>query len=194
MRRRRHRRSAAALSLALGGALLLSGCQNNRTDVTSPAPSPLATASQGAPSPDVTVATTPVAPTEEQAILEQYRKFFAIQTALMQAPAAERPQMFAAVATDPSYSRTLTGMEAADAAGETTYGEIRLNPVVVSIADRTAKVRDCQDTSGAGRLVKETGSKVTVGRTGALALATMVRGDDDIWRVSRVDYQPSVCR
>jgi hypothetical protein len=104
MHRRRHRRSAAVLSLGLSGALLLStGCRNGNTDIKSSAPSPLATNSQDASIPDATVTPPPVVPSEEQAILEQYRKFFAIQTALIQAPAAERPQMFATVATDPSY-------------------------------------------------------------------------------------------
>ena len=193
MRPQRHPRSASAC-IGLTAALLLSaGCQGDQTNALDLTPSPGPIPSTSGTSADTTVTPTAAAVSEEEAILEQYRKFFAIQTALIQAPAAERPQMFAAVATDPSYSRTLTGMEAADAAGETTYGEIKVNPVVVSIVDGTAKVRDCQDTSGAGRLVKKTGSKVTVGRTGALALATMVRGDDDIWRVSRVDYQSSVC-
>ncbi len=193
--RTRRRRRCAALWVGLSITLLMTaGCQKGQANSLNQTPSPAQTESSSGFVPSATVAPTPVVRSEERAILAQYRKFFALQTPLINAPAEQRPSIFTEVAVDPSYSRTLDGVAAAEAAGETFYGEIALNPVIVSVDGRTAKLRDCQDASRTGRMNKATGTKVTVGRKGDQLLATMVRGDDGVWRMSHAQYQAEPCQ
>ena len=192
MRTRRLLRSAALL-VGLGAAILATaGCQSDRRDIEAVAPSPSPVISHGG-SGNAVVTPTPSVPSEQAIILEQYRKFFAIQTPLIEAPAAERPRMLAEVAVDPFYSSVLDSIAETDGAGETFYGELQLNPVVQSVKDGTAQVRDCQDASRTGRMDKATETKVTVGRKNDQLLATMVRGDDGEWRMSHAQYQAEPC-
>ena len=191
-------RRVHAVGVGLGLVLALStGCSDaepRRLDLARPSTSPPPPSDGAGP----TSATTPRPPdapaaSEHERILAQYRKYFTAQTLLIRAPAAQRPALLAEVAVDPSYSRTLAGLAAADAAGETFYGEITLHPVVVSVNGRTAELRDCQDASARGRMMKDTGEKVTVGRDGDELLATMTRGDDGLWRMSQATYQSAQC-
>ena len=191
--RTRRQLHCAALSAGLGTALLMTaGCQSGQATSLNRSPSPARTESPKDSASSAPIPSPPAA-SKEQAILAQYRKFFELQTPLIQAPAAQRPAIFAEVAVDPSYSRTLEGVAAAEAAGETFYGELTLNPVIVSVDDRTARLRDCQDASRTGRMKKATGTKVTVGRKADQLLATMVRGDDGVWRMSHAQYQAEPC-
>lgn len=148
-----------------------------------------------APATPSAVAAPPQTPLEAEgpAILAQYNRFFQTVTPLSLAPASERAAMWAQVATGASYDRTLSGLATADANGEVAFGQITVNPVLASVEGRTAIVRDCQDTSPTGRMKKATGEKVTVGRPNSPAVVTMLKGDDDVWRVSAAEYLGGTC-
>lgn len=149
----------------------------------SPSTAPAATAGPTAP-------TAPVLP-EQDAILTQYRAFWAILTPASKAEPEARRVMLETVAVDPSLTRTLSGMRASDNIGEVAYGQEVVRPELVSADGATATLRDCQDGSAAGRVKVATGEKVTVGVKDELAIVTMQRGPDGVWRVSTVEYQPA---
>lgn len=144
---------------------------------------------QGLPTatPTVAVSSSPTGFPDEGQILAQYRAFFAVLAPASKARAAQRLAMLKTVATDPSLTRTLGGLAAATAAGEMLYGKDILRPEVVNVAGGTATIRDCQDTSGFGRLKIATGKKVTVGVKNTLATVVMKRGADGVWRVATVE-------
>ncbi len=150
-------------------------------------------ATSSAPS-DADPAPTAVAPTqsaleaESPAILAQFTRNWATFDRLTDVPANERAAVWGQVATGRSYDLALSATATADAAGEVFYGETRINPTVLSVEGGVAKIRSCQDESQTGRMKKATGEKVVVGRADAVLVATMVRGDDGVWRVSEATY------
>lgn len=148
---------------------------------------------QTLPSPGATGPTGPTGPVvpEQDAILSQYKAFWAILTPASKAEPEARRAMLEKVAVDPSLTRTLNGMRASDNIGEVAYGQEVVRPELVSADGATATLRDCQDGSAAGRVKVATGEKVTVGAKDALAIVTMQRGADAVWRVSTVEYQPA---
>lgn len=188
MRGSRWAGGGAALALALS----LAACSgSNGVDATEgPSTSPETSSSA---SPAAQPSPTPSGSEEEQAILAQYRNFFELAPRLHLTPPNDRAAAWAEVATDPSYTRTLGGVAAADAAGETFFGEYVINPVVITVDGSRATIRDCQDTSQLGRAKVATGEKVTVGRANSLAVITMVKGPDGTWRVSEAEYRDEPC-
>ncbi len=172
---------AAAVFVAF---LTLTGCSGNGVKVQS-LPTPTASVT----SPAATPTATGLA--EEQQILAQYSAFFAALTPASKATPAGRLEMLRLVATDPSLTRTLGGIAAAAAAGEMLYGRDVLRPEVISVVGTTATLRDCQDTSGFGRVKVATGKRVTVGVKNTLATVVMKRGTDGVWRVSTVENKPA---
>jgi hypothetical protein len=177
--------------LAVAGFLYMATRDDppDQLDLTVPSTAPAAAAASPAP----VTPTLSAAEAEKQAILAQYQRFFQILTPLSLAPAAARPAMFAQVAVDPSFSRTIGGLAEADLRGEEFYGDIVTNPEVVSVDEGTATIRDCQDASSSGRQKTNGGGKVTVGGKGDLATVTMLRGTDGVWRVSQVSYADKDC-
>jgi lambda repressor-like predicted transcriptional regulator len=141
--------------------------------------------------PTVAVSSSPTPFPEETQILAQYRAFFAVLTPASKAKPAVRLAMLKTYATEPSLTRTLGGLAAAAAAGEVLYGQDILRPELVNVVGIVATIRDCQDTSGVGRLKVATGKKVTVGVMNTLATVVMKRGNDGVWRVSTVENKPA---
>jgi len=141
------------------------------------------------PSVAVSSSTTPF-PDESQ-ILAQYRAFFVSITPASKTTPAGRLRLMQKVAMEPALTRTLGGIAAVVAAGEVFYGQDILHPELTKVEGATATLRDCQDSSGAGRVRTKTGKKVTVGRKNDLAVVTMKRGADSVWRVSTVEYKPA---
>jgi hypothetical protein len=141
--------------------------------------------------PTVAVSSSPTPFPEESQILSQYRAFFAVLTPASKAKPAVRLAMLKTYATEPSLTRTLGGLAAAAAAGEVFYGQDILRPELVNVVGTVATIRDCQDTSGVGRLKVATGKKVTVGVMNTLATVVMKRGNDGVWRVSTVENKPA---
>ena len=187
MRRSRSVTAGAGLLLAL----LLTAC--NDTDGVDATDGPVASPSASTPAVTQPSPAPSEGSAEEQAVLAQYRKFFELAPRLHLTPPNDRAVAWAKVATDPSYTRTLGGIAAADSAGETFFGQYVIDPVVLMVKGSRATVRDCQDTSQLGRKKAATGEKVTVGQTNALAVVTMLHGPDGAWRVSEVAYRNEPC-
>lgn len=176
-------RGTATALLAV--VLTLTGCSSGSGVHVQGLPTPTASAT----SPATTSSATGFP--EEQQILAQYRAFFTTLTPASKATAAGRFMMMQKVATDPALTRVLGGIAAAQHAGEVYYGQDLVRPELTKVVGMTAMLRDCQDSSGAGRLKTSTGKKVTVGRKNDLAIVTMKRGPDGVWRVSTVTYKPA---
>lgn len=175
------------LAVAGAGFVLTKSEQLDGLVLTEPSTAP------SAPSVDP-VTPPPAELTVEEQILAQYREFFVVLDSLADLPASERPAVLREIATDPQYSRTLDGLAAADAAGETNYGQSKVNPRVSNVGLATAVVQDCQDGSQTGRARKSDGTKLTVGPPAELATTQMRRGPDGVWRVAEIVYPPdSTC-
>lgn len=176
------RRSRWALPAVISAAVLgLTGCTSDNGVQTE---EPAAT---------VTTSPAPSAASEHEDIVAAYREFFAAQTRISEAPAAERRSMLEPLATDPALSRVLRGMLAADDADEVGYGKEVINPRVTRVDGDQAEITDCQDTSGAGRKNRSTGKVITRGTPEADVEATMQRGVDGNWRVATVEYKDDEC-
>lgn len=175
-------RGAAVALLAV--VVLLNGCSHSSGVNVQSLPTP--TASAGTPS----VRPSPTFP-DQDLILAQYRAYFATLTPASKATPPMRFEILRKVATDPSLTRTLGGLAAAAAAGEVYYGEDIVRPEITKVEGRLAMLRDCQDSSGHGRLKVATGKKVTVGLKNDLAIVTMKLGTEGVWRVSTVTYKPA---
>lgn len=174
------RRIVVAAVLAAGAALAACSHDSGVREQAFPTATPtVAVSSSATPFP------------EETQILAQYRAFFAVLTPASKATPAVRLAMLKTYATEPSLTRTLGGLAAAAAAGEVLYGQDILRPELVNVVGIVATIRDCQDTSGVGRLKVATGKKVTVGVMNTLATVVMKRGNDGVWRVSTVENKPA---
>jgi len=136
---------------------------------------------------------TPTPTTEQERILAQYAAFFAALTPTSEAPDAQRRELLAPYAVDPVLSRTLRGMLASDKLGQVGYGEIALRPRIAKVDKGIAVVRDCQDASRHGRKERATGKIVTRGTQHDLAVVTLKRAPDGVWRVATVDYPGGAC-
>lgn len=174
------RRIVAAAVLAAGAALAACSHDSGVHVQTLPTATPT-----------VAVSSPPTPFPEETQILAQYRAFFAVLTPASKAKPAVRLAMLQTYATEPSLTRTLGGLAAAAAAGEVLFGQDILRPELVNVVGIVATIRDCQDTSGVGRLKVATGKKVTVGVMNTLATVVMKRGNDGVWRVSTVENKPA---
>lgn len=141
----------------------------------------------------VTATSTPTANADEAAILAAYREFFARQTEISMASKEQRRVLLEPFTADPALERVLRGMFAADEIGEVGYGEPVVDPTVQSVDGDTATVADCQDTRKFGRKKVSDGKLTTRGIKAAKVVATMHRGADGAWRVSKVDYPEERC-
>jgi hypothetical protein len=162
----------------------VAGC-NNADGVLRETPSPGTTRTSPA------VSATPT--TEQERILAQYRGYWAALSPASEAPVAQRKGILEPYATDPALSTALRGIRAAENLGQVYYGVIATHPEITKLTGGDASVRDCQDASKAGRKERDTGKIVTRGTTHDLALVTLKRGSDGVWRVATVDYPGGAC-
>lgn len=121
-------------------------------------------------------------------VLKQYRKFWRVTSHLTDVPSHERPALIKEVATNPILPVIMTNLARMDTAGEVLYGQPRARSPKVEFDGRTAIVRDCQDTSNSGRKKESTGQILSKGVSRAAVTVTLKRGDDGLWRASKVDY------
>ena len=191
----------AEIAAALLFALALTGCSRGSGVDASGGPLPSATpvttpsaSSSASPGPQTTP-TSPSSPSisalTTSAILTQYRAFFAALTPASKATPAVRYAMLQKVAAEPELTRLLGGIAAAEHVGEVFYGEDLVRPQIIRVTSVNATLRDCADTSQHGRLKVATGKRVTVGYKNDLAIVTMMRGGDGVWRVATVESKPA---
>jgi hypothetical protein len=121
-------------------------------------------------------------------VLKQYRMFWRVTSHLTDVPSHERPALIRDVATNPILPIIMTNLARMDTAGEVLYGQPRARSPQVEFDGRTAVVRDCQDTSNSGRKKESTGQILSKGVSRAAVTVTLKRGDDGVWRASKVDY------
>ncbi len=152
----------------------------------------------GAPLPSPPSATRPTATTtsspaqpEEAAVVAQYRRY--LEVSYTNWSSTERRARLAAVLVDPALSVHLVNLGRMDAAGEILFGRLISRDPRVAIDGNTATVVDCQDTSESGRRIESSGKVLSVGVPRVEATVTLNRGDDDIWRVSEVEYGSTSC-
>jgi len=179
-------RRALQLAAPLLCALLVGGC-NDADGVIRETPTVSPSTTSATPTP------SSMPTTEAQRVLAQYNAFWKILTPVSQASFEQRPAMLKPYATQPVLSRTLRGMRASDNLGQVGYGEIVTRPKIVKIEEGVATIRDCQDASRHGRKQRDTGKVVTRGTEHDLAIVTVKRGSDGIWRVATVDYPGGAC-
>ena len=178
---------AAVRGAALGVALLagLTACSQDARGVAAPT---AASSPAGAPS------SSPTPADEQEALLAQYRKFWASLTSVSRMPAAQRRVVLAALAVDPALKSVLYGMSQADLKRQVLYGanlprpRVRINP-----DSTTALVDDCQDSSRAGVADRATGRRVTIGVTRNHVSATMKKKPGELWKIAFIDYAKSAC-
>lgn len=121
-------------------------------------------------------------------VLKQYRMFWRVTSHLTDVPSHERPALIREVATSPILPIIMTNLARMDTAGEVLYGQPRARSPKVIFDGRTAIVRDCQDTSNSGRKKENTGQILSKGISRAAVTVTLKRGEDGVWRTSKVDY------
>ena len=175
-----------AKSLLVGSLLLATavGCNGNSKGVgikpptTSPTPTVTATATRSV----------------QDAILTQYRAFWAKLTPISRMPAADRRAALAMFTVDPELKSLLAGMAATDAKGQVFYGADlpRAASASVSPDGSRAVVDDCQDSSRAGNADRRSGQKLTVGVARNHVVTTMSRSGD-VWKVYFVSHTKTPC-
>lgn len=187
--------AALLVALALTGCARGTGVDTSGGPLPSTTPVTTPTASSSTSPSSETTPTSPSSPTvpalTTSAILTQYRAFFATLTPASKAPPADRFQMMKNVAVEPELTTVLGGMATSQHQGEVGYGSEILRPHITGVVGSTAILRDCQDTSHVGRLNVATGKKVTVGYKDDLAIVTMNRAVDGVWRVAKIQSKPA---
>jgi hypothetical protein len=178
-------RGSAAAGLAAVIALTVAGC----TSKSSAEGLDLRTPATSKPAPTATPAPTPR--TETERILGQYGTFYTTLERGWRVGRHQRVALFETVAVEPELSRVVGAMLASDSLGETGYGKIIPRPRITKISGQTAWITDCQDGSRAGRVKIASGRKTTRGTSRDLAIVSMQRGSDGVWRLSTVTYRPA---
>lgn len=175
------RRSARVLA----GSLLLAalaGCNHGSGVQLSPLSSTLPNASSS-PS-----------PTEEAAVLGQYRTFWSSLTAVSRMPAGAREAALARYTVDPELRSLLAGMLATDRRGEVYYGADvpRASQASIAADGLTAVVNDCQDSTHSGVATRAGGQPLTAGVARNHVVVTMKKAAG-LWKVAFVAYTKTPC-
>ncbi|WP_285497832.1 hypothetical protein [Actinomadura sp. NBRC 104425] len=158
---------------------LLSGCTPEQASVTLPKQS--AREAQGAPG---TPSDTAAAP-ESEAVKSAYRGFVSALERADSLPDATRKQQLATYMIDPQLSRVLEVVKEHKADHLATYGSVIVHINSVSVDGDDATLRDCQDATNAGLRDTRTDKKINRGVRERHVEATLKKGADGRWRVSK---------
>jgi hypothetical protein len=155
--------------------LLLGGCSNGDRDVSLPS-----TAPPGAPS-------ASVSPTSvEDAVKQSYTQYWKV---LPQAEHADsesrRRQLLVQYSTEPQLSTALRGINDLHAKDLTSSGYVVVHIKKVQVNGDKATVEDCQDATKALIRKRSTGQVISRGVPNDRIRATLKRGSDGRWRISR---------
>jgi len=190
-RARYPRRQARTMALAAAAVTLVACASNNIKTV---APQPPSTSLTPLPPPPPPAGTTSPSTDTNQAVLSQYRHFWAALPAVSGAPPQDRRALLEPLAVNPELDSLLNGMAKQDSAAKGIYGQNVLSPRLQSSGQTSiAVVTDCQDSSGSGVADRKTGRHLTVGVKRNPAATTLHQGADGTWRVAFVAYGGPSC-
>lgn len=161
--------------VALLLALLAGACGDGRKDVTLPTTSP---SKPQAASPSPTSA--------EDAIRQSYTQYWAALPRAEHADSeSQRRELLADYATDPQLGTALRGIDDLHGKDLTSTGYVVVHIRRVQLSSGTATVWDCQDATQALIRKRSTGKAVSRGVSHDYLRATLVRGSDGRWRISK---------
>jgi hypothetical protein len=154
-------------------------------DLQTPPAASTPTAQEPGESPTPSPSPTETVSAQEQEILDQYRGFYKALDQARREP-ERASEILAPYAAGEQLEQASSSILGAAMAGQEPYGEVVLHPEVARIDGDTAVVEDCQDTSGSG--LTQNGRPVTVGYEEDSVLTTLIRGEDNQWRVVATEY------
>jgi hypothetical protein len=160
--------------------VLAAGCSDDNPGIATGTPTPSSSATP-------TATTTPTA--EQDAILSQYRTFWASLTSISEMPAAQRRAALDPLAVDPALKSLLSGMQTTEAKGQVFYGanKPRATQASVSPDGLRAVIDDCQDSTTAGVARRSDMAPLTKGRARNHVVVTMQKSGAT-WKVYFVSY------
>ncbi|MFD0850961.1 hypothetical protein ACFQ07_01880 [Actinomadura adrarensis] len=108
-------------------------------------------------------------------------------------PAATRRQQLSRHMIDPQLSKVLDSSRRYDADGIGTYGTSITHIKSVQVVADEGTVRDCQDGRNSGLIYKSSKKKINRGVQETNIKATLKKGTDGRWRVSRYSILGEGC-
>lgn len=124
---------------------------------------------------------------------DAYVRFWDVSLPVDQLPPDQWRPVLAQVAAEPMLTQLVTGTDWQQEHNLRLYGRVQARVRDVHLDGSQATVRDCQDASKTGQADRTAGSAKTVGVARNPVDATLVRGTDGIWRVSRIRYPQGSC-
>jgi len=157
-------------------AVFLSGCTGEQASVTLPKQP------EQAPSTAPSNASTT---SESEAVKTAYQDFVSALERADSLPDTTRKQQLSAYMADPQLSRVLKVVKEHKADHVATYGSVIVHINSVSVDRDEATLRDCQDATNAGLRDTRTDKKINRGVRERHVEATLKKGADGRWRVSK---------
>jgi len=143
--------------------------------------------------PTATQAQDPAHTPAEEAVVAVYRNLYPAGQRAEKTQPEERKAILEDVATQPLLNRMLRGIAALRTTGRVTWGSPVVHASDIKIKGDRATLHDCQDGSHSGQADDKTGKRLTHGKTGTHLVATLRKGDDGAWRVSKVEQVEEPC-
>jgi len=176
--------TAAALAVAGGTA----ACSSS----TAP-PAGRSTSGAGT-GPPTTSRPAPSAPADIPAAESAYRRFLDVNASFARLPESRWRAELGRVAADPQLGFAIAVSRQQRRNGITLYGQAKPRaPKVTLRGGRQATLRDCVDFSRAGQADAQTGRPKTVGIARTPLEVTLIKGSDNKWRVSVVEFPDGKC-
>ncbi|MEV4105706.1 hypothetical protein AB0J42_36160 [Nonomuraea sp. NPDC049649] len=122
-----------------------------------------------------------------------YRNLYSVGQRAEEAQPQERKAILEDVATQPLLDRMLRGIAALRTTGRVTWGSPVVHTFDIEIKGDRATLHDCQDGSHSGQADDKTGKRLTHGKSSTHLVATLYKGDDGAWRVSKVEQVEEPC-
>lgn len=152
--------------------LALAGCKSDSEAVALPSPSNVPTSPQSSVS-------------EDEAVRRVYTSFIAMLDHADSLPESSRKQQLSTLMVEPQLSRVLKRAEELESKNLTSYGKVVVHIASVDVAGNDATLRDCQDSSKAGVMNKDTHKKSNRGVEKGNTKAYLIKSADGKWRVSK---------
>ncbi|MFB4269638.1 hypothetical protein [Nonomuraea sp. GTA35] len=122
-----------------------------------------------------------------------YRELYNAGPRAERAAPDKRKAILQQVVTQPLLGTMLEGIAALRAQGRVTWGQPILHTFDVQVQGDRAALHDCQDARKAGQADDRTGKRLTHGMSATHMVAALVKEDDGIWRVAKVDQLDEPC-